>query len=158
MRIAPTTKWHYTIGVHFENIIRDGEIKQSTDHVRYKPIVWFSTAPDWEPTANKNRVEKDGRIISLNREETEREHGGLVRIGVAPETAPHDWQALKELSGMSSKIAKGLYDAAIKEGSRPGDWWGTFEPVPKSKWIAVEVYQNGTWIAKETTRPTSPSC
>jgi hypothetical protein len=108
--------------------------------------VWFSTAPDWEPTANKSWRNADGQIILGTRETTAELGGGLVRIGVAPETAPYNWHALKELSGMSSQLAQGLYQAAIGSGSRPGQWWGTFEPVRRSKWIAVQIYQDGAWV------------
>jgi hypothetical protein len=111
--------------------------------------VWFSTAPDWEPTATKSLVTADGTLMPENRATTEKFGGGLARIGVSPETAPHDWRTLKELSGMSNKIAQRLYRAAIDCGSRPGHWWGTFDAVPRSKWIAVQVYRNGEWIDVE---------
>ena len=84
--------------------------------------------------------------IDLTMEQTRELGGGLVRIGVAPETAPHDCGALKQLSGMSSKMAQGLYRAAINKGSRPGNWWGTFERVPREKWPAVETWQHGVWL------------
>ena len=60
-----------------------------------------------------------------------------MRFGVAPETAPRDWRALKELSGMSGRMAQGLYREAIARGARPGQWWGTFEPVPRSQWTPL---------------------
>lgn len=72
--------------------------------------------------------------------------GGLVRFAVAPETAPHDWRALKDLSGMAVREAQHLYREGINQGARPGDWWGTFEPVPRSKWTAVQVYESGEWV------------
>lgn len=142
------TKWHYTVLQHIIQIDNDGVIKPATAGVPQdeKPIVWFSTNQDWEPTANKCAVNGDGLIIDLNKEQTEMLGGGLVRIGVDAETAPYDWRALKELSGMSGRIAQGLYDAAIACGARPGDWWGTFDPVPRSKWTAAEVFKNGSWV------------
>ena len=118
------------------------------------PIVWLSLNQSWKPTANKV-WQQDGRLCLLTREQTEALGGGLVRIGVAPETAPHDWQALKELSGMSSETAQSLYNAAIKKGSRPGQWRGTFDAVPRSQWIAVEVVQDGS--SKPSRSPFSAS-
>jgi len=133
-------KWHYTIGVKYALIDRDGFIKPATAFVSpgERPIVWLSTNAVWEPTANKMRLGGDGHLVSLTMAETAALGGGLVRIGVAAETAPHDWNALKELSGMSTKTARGLYDAAIAQRARPGEWWGSFEPIPRSKWIKVQ--------------------
>ena len=143
-----TTKWHYTTGQKFRLIVESGEISPATAFVPKgeRPIVWFSTAPDWEPTANKAWQNSDGTIVSLDRELTAQLAGGLVRFGIAPETAPHDWHVLKELSGMSSETARGLYRVAIQQGSLPDQWWGTFDAVPCSKWIAVQVHQDGQWV------------
>jgi hypothetical protein len=146
-------KWHYTVGVHVPSIVKDGVIRPATRFVPpgEKPIVWFSTHPDWEPTANKNWPNPDGSLIRLDRAGTAEKCGGLERFGVADETAPYRWQALKDLSGMSRKMAQGLYDTAIRMGARPSDWWGTFDAVPRSLWIAVQVHSGGVWLdAPET--------
>ena len=47
---------------------------------------------------------------------------------------------------MPGKHAQGLYQTAIRRGARPGQWWGTFVPVPRSKWIAVQGYHDGQWV------------
>lgn len=70
-----------------------------------RPIVWFSFDPLWEPTACKSMVHDGGSLIHLDRDGTAKHGRGLVRIGVAPSKAPHDWRTLKELSGMSSNVA-----------------------------------------------------
>lgn len=140
--------WHYTTGELFRLIVESGELRPATTYVpeNERPIVWFSSNKNWEQTANKALRNNDGTVRSLDRDEMAALGGGLVRIGVHPETAPHDWHALKELSRMSSKMAQGLYKSAIRKGSRPGEWRGTFEPVPREKWTAVEVYQNNEWV------------
>jgi hypothetical protein len=143
-----STRWHYTTGQCFLQIVEDGIIKPAITGVptHEKPIVWFSTNPHWENTASKAMRKPDGSIVTLNMEETAEHCGGLVRFGVAPETAPHDWNALRDISGMSPKMASALYQAAIRQGARPGEWWGCFEPVPRSRWVAVHVYQDGRWV------------
>jgi hypothetical protein len=140
-------KWHYTIRDRLEMIVRSGVILPATAYVdkSEKPIVWFSTNPWWEETANKWLADPDGSIRALDMMETHAFGGGLVRIGVAPETAPHDWQALKNLSGMHSKTAAGLYSIAVGRGARPGEWWGTFDPVPQDDWIALEFFDGSRW-------------
>lgn len=139
--------WHYTIGHWLRLIVADGIIKTATAGVPEgeRPIVWFSKNPHWEQTANKALPRVDGHIVCPNMEQTAA-HSGLGRIAVCPETAPYDWNALKELSGMTSKWAAALYKTAIAEGSRPSEWRGAFEPVPRSKWIGVESMQDGKWV------------
>jgi hypothetical protein len=144
----PKRKWHYTTGECFWHIVQDGLIKPATARVPAgeNPIVWFSTNPEWEPTANKSWVNPQGTLVGLDKDATAKLGGGLVRIGVANETAPHDWHAIKELSRMSSRMSRGLYAAAVACGARPGDWWGSLEPVPRSKWIAIQIYDEGAWV------------
>lgn len=117
------TLWHYTIGFHYERILAEGLIKPATAGIDpgERLIVWFSKNQIWEPTAQKG---------DFTKEEMHERLGGLIRIGVAPETAPYDWNAVKRLSGVSSRMANGMYWAGINHGSRPGDWRGTFDPCP----------------------------
>lgn len=140
--------WHYTVGIRYQLIERDGVIKPATAFVPQgeKPIVWFSLNQQWEKTADKSVKDEDGTLRHLNTAETAEVGGGLVRIGVAPETAPHDWKTLRELSGMTSAMAQGMYHAAIDKGARPGEWRGTFQAVPRSKWTAIEIFENGEWV------------
>ena len=112
-----------------------------------RPTVWFSLNAYWELTANKNWTGADGTRRTLTMLETHERRGGLAGIGVAAETAPHDWNAMKELSGMSSKMAQGLYRWAIDCGAQPGEWRGTLEPVPRSKWMAAEVFNGVAWVS-----------
>jgi hypothetical protein len=142
------TLWHYTVGDKLRQILETGAILPATTYVPEgeRPIVWFSLNLVWEPTANKGWRNVDGTISALDQSQTAERCGGLVRIGVAPETAPYDWHTLKQLSGMSSKTAQGLYRVAIQERARPGDWRGTFDPVPRSKWIAIEIFHDGGWV------------
>jgi hypothetical protein len=139
--------WHYTTGKNFEAITRDGLIVPATAGVpkREKPIVWFSSNQYWEQTAGKMLKLQDGTLVKLTMEETCKFGRGLVRIGAAPETAPHDWVALKRLGRMSKRTARGLWAAGIKDGADPAEWFGTFDSVPREKWKAVHLFQGGTW-------------
>jgi hypothetical protein len=145
---ANNTKWHYTTGNRLRAIFTDGVIKPATAFVPMseRPVVWFSTNEEWEPTANKLGRDQNGSPAPLDRDGTAELYGGLARIAVADETAPFDWDALKRRSGMSNLTARGLRRAAISSGSRPGDWWGTFDPVPRDQWVAIEVWHEGRWV------------
>jgi len=142
------TKWHYTVGNCLTSILKDGIIKPADTFVPedQRPIVWFSTAPDWEYTANKAWRNPDGVIIPLTRKGTAKYGGGLVRIGVAPYTAPYNWGALKQLSPIPPRLAKSLRRTAERDGADPKDWWGTFDPVPRSQWISIQRHVDGQWV------------
>jgi hypothetical protein len=145
-------RWHYTVRQRLDGLLRDGVLPPATAGLPAgeRPAVWFSSNQQWEETANQAWQRPDGTINPGNKEATHLLGGGLARIGVLPETAPHDWKAFKALSGIKAAKARGMYDAAIGVGARPGEWFVSFEPVPRSQWVAVEVWDGERWLRLET--------
>ncbi len=139
--------WHYTTFDRFKEIWRDGVIKPATAHVEApeRPAVWFSANRFWETTANKRIKEHDGTLRDLDREGTERFGGGLVRIGVAPTTAPYKWNDYKRMSGVRPEVAAALAQAARNEHADPYEWRVSFEPGPSDKWLAIELLMGRAW-------------
>ena len=76
-----------------------------------------------------------------------------ARIGphrCRPSVATIDWNAYKDQSGVPAEAARWVYDAAIKAGSRPSLWYATFESVPRSQWLVVEVWDDQCgWVRRE---------
>lgn len=144
--------WHYTVVERLQRILHSGEIVPPTvgSPRRAKPVVWFSSNPVWEPSANRLwRDDIDGRTVRLSKDQTYVLGGGLARIGVASDAAPHDWKAYRHLSGISADDAKTIYDEAVSAGARPGEWFATFDSVPRAKWLAVEIWDNEQWTAQK---------
>ena len=143
---SPAMVWHYTILDRFRSILRDGFIKPATKHVPLgeRPIAWFSSNPVWERSAAKTFVQGG---ISRTGSFEDHVSVGLVRIGVHPETAPYRWKEIKELSNMDASVAQELYNVAIAEGARPGEWYGAFDPVPRDAWVSVEMCREGEWCS-----------
>lgn len=142
--------WHYTVVQRLQQILQDGELRPSAVGVpkKEKPALWFSSNPVWEPSVNRLWQDIDGRVVRLSKDQTHVLGGGLARIGVAPETAPHDWKSFKQASGIATARAQSIYDDAVRIGARPGQWFATLEPVPRGKWLSVEVWENETWMAR----------
>jgi len=141
--------WHYTIGNHLPSIIADGEIKLATAFVwEGRPVVWFSTNPSWEQTANKGFFNNDGTFKALSKRQTESLGGGLVRIEVCPEAAPYSWNDFLRMSDTPRKIAKALAKRAQQVGSAASLWRVSFEAVTRDKWLAIEVLQEDQWIVR----------
>jgi hypothetical protein len=139
--------WHYTTARRLAAILQAGELRFAAGLLPKgeKPVVWFSSNEEWEPTANIPLRQPDGRMAIATKDATCLLEGGLARIGVACETAAHDWEAYKRLSGITPKHAREMYKAAIAQGARPGQWFANFEPVPRSQWLAVEVWDGREW-------------
>ena len=146
--MAVVLRYHYTVGQCIKAIIGEGIIRPATARVPKgeRPIVWFSSNPDWEQTANKgwlqNRV-----AITLTKEQTRERAGGLFRIGVLNETAPYSWQQLRFLSKMHPAAADRLEEVARERGSNPDEWYGTFHAVTDDKWLVVQELTDEGWVS-----------
>src|ERR1017187_5365481 len=141
------THWHYTIDCSARLIFQSGIILPATAGIRdtERPITWFSVNPTWENTVRK--LWPDGTLLDFQGYHA---RGiGLVRIGVAPETAPLRWKELRDLGGYTKKDAAILAKAAESWYANPLDWRGTFDAVPREKWLAIESYDTGrrVWVS-----------
>jgi len=143
--LPPLIVWHYTTGVVLPRILADGEIKQAVAGIEpnEKPAVWFSSHPVWEPTATKGVSDDNGIRRWATREEMLAV--GLVRIGVMQETAPHNWMAYKRLSGVSDRMAGAMRITGYDKGARISQWFVSFDPVPREKWVSIEVWNGSEW-------------
>jgi hypothetical protein len=139
--------FHYTTLHCYRLIDADGVIKPATAHVpkNERPAVWFSTNPVWEPTTDKLILLSDGSWRRATTQELIEAHEGLVRIEVAPASAPYSWNEYKIRSGITAKVARGLYRVALAQRSRPGQWFVSFNPVPRDQWLEVELSQGAEW-------------
>src|ERR1022692_422884 len=117
--------WHYTIGQNYRLILADKAIKPSVAYTAFKkwPVVWFSRNQVWEAEATKGMESADGTWQQLTQAELGEVGGGLYRIGVAPETAPHDWDHFVRMSGIVREIALGLRRVAKAKGANHKDWF-----------------------------------
>ena len=110
-----------------------------------KPVVWFSANQFWEETVWKVWVSEDNKTTRELSMGGLHDVCGIYRIGVAAETAPLTWDDIKTTSGMPEASANGLQRVARERGAKPKEWRGTFKPVPKDKWIAVEKFDGLAW-------------
>lgn len=140
--------WHYTTLNRFILILAEGEIRAATAGVpaNERPIVWFSLNQYWERSSRKALRKPDGQLIGLDMNGTSEHGGGLIRIGVIPERAPHTWRELRQLAGVRDDIARGLVRDARRDGADPREWRGTLDPVRRSDWCTVETFVDAAWV------------
>jgi len=142
----PEYVYHYTTGLKLKQILNSGFIKPSTAKIEphEKPVAWFSTVLEWEPTATKVPTPgMQGQIM------TAQAQGGLVRITVPGTCAPYVFQQLPLVAGTKPSVCVGLVVAGLELGSDPDTWRFTPTPVPTALFRAVECFDfaHDRWLA-----------
>lgn len=124
------------------------------------PAVWFSTRPDYEPTALKPYP--DGR---KDTPEDYRRVG--ARIVVPDEVAPIPWSVYRRTAAAYYKLPRKkaaavaemfrqMEVAGIEWGGNPSDWWCTYQPVTGDLWTDVQICNEvGVWTSCATRVPAS---
>jgi hypothetical protein len=142
----PENIYHYTTGLKLRSIINSGSIKPTTAKIEphEKPVAWFSTSPEWEPTATKVPIPgRQGQLL------TAKAQAGLVRITVPGTCAPYLFSQLPLIACTSPQACIGLLLAGLELGADPRAWRFTPTPVPVSLFREVEFYDfaNDHWLA-----------
>lgn len=125
-----TNVWHYTIGEKVDMIIRDGFLRQSSVgiHPRELPVVWFSSNPIWEATANKAIMQDDGARLLTTRQMRDVFGNRMFRFGI-PLMKTLPWEHLQKAAKIPRKTQKHMIAAGKAVGSVKSDWFGMIEPV-----------------------------
>ncbi len=143
---TPDKIFHYTTGLKLKHIINSGCIRPTTAKIEpyEKPVAWFSTQDQWEPTATKVPIPgMQGQI------ETAKAQGGLVRITVPGACAQYVFPQLPLIAGTNPSTCIGLLLAGLELGSDPDTWRFTPTTVPGALFREVEFYDfaNDRWVA-----------
>jgi hypothetical protein len=142
----PRTIHHFTTGQKLKQIINSGAIEPTIAKIEphEKPVAWFSTQEQWEPTCTKVAIPGiQGQI------ETARAQGGLVRITVPGTAAPYVFTQLPLIAGTKPSVCIGLLIAGLELGSDPDTWRFTLRPVPTALFREVEFFDfaHERWVA-----------
>ena len=142
----PEHVYHYTTGLKLRSIINSGAIKPTTAKIESheKPVAWFSTQDQCEPTATKVPIPgMQGQI------ETAKAQGGLVRITVPGTYAPYIFPQLPLIAATKPSVCIGLLLAGLELGSDPDTWRFTPTPVPTALFREVEFFDfaSNRWLA-----------
>jgi hypothetical protein len=142
----PGHVFHFTTGTKLRQIINSGCIKPTTAKIepQEKPVAWFSTQGQWEPTATKVPVPGMAGQIA-----TAQAQGGLVRITVPGTCAPYAFPQLPLIAGTKPSVCIGLLVAGLELGSDPDTWRFTPTPVPTALFreVAFFDFANNRWLA-----------
>ena len=146
----PEYIYHYTTGLKLRSIINSGAIKPTTAKIEphEKPVAWFSTQDQWEPTCTKASI--PGKLGQLM---TAKAQGGLVRITVPGTCASYVFPQLPLIAGTKPSVCIGLLITGLELGSDPGTWRFTPAPVPTALFREVEFFNfaHDRWVAVDMT-------
>jgi hypothetical protein len=106
------------------------------------PVVWFSTQPFWEPTANKMIETADGRTTRLSNTQCRDFLGPLFRFGV-PTKHLIPWIRLIKKARISKAEQRRL--RANSGGSGPEFWHGSLESVPIKHTVVQKMNKDNEW-------------
>jgi hypothetical protein len=137
--------WHYTIDFNVDNIYRDGLIKPSRSCYGETPAVWFSSNQVWEPLANQQILDsRTGKPLGSEHQVNIRK----ARIGVDRNAAPVRCQGYLEMHDHAvGNLIEALFRDAEWKGSKPAEeWFLSLDPVPRDKWITVEIRRGELWV------------
>ncbi len=142
--------YHYTVAGLLPSIREDKEIKCATANIykRGKPAAWFSTNPNWEESANKMYM-LNGKVHIGNKETTALYGKGLARIEVMEDAAPYTCEDFKLMSGIPQYLIPTLEKGFKNIKGDPNEWRCSFEPVPVSKWLSIEIFDHRTQTWKD---------
>jgi hypothetical protein len=138
--------WHYTTGENFIQIVEVGFLdpNKTVTLPGERPILWFSSEPFWEPTANK-ALSLDGAVKTLSMDETREHGGGLVRFGVRASVLIR-WPKLGRKAGMPPQTVRSLELVGIKQGAKPSNWYGSLKRIKVRECAAIQVMdENSEW-------------
>ena len=117
--------WHYTTGTAAVAIMRGFTIRPATAGIEAteEPVVWFSTNPHWEHSANKSLKDPDGRVRRLGFAETVSVGRGAGRFGMPVEKLT-PWPAIAQAAHIAPAMARALEKAAVVMGADAREWYG----------------------------------
>src|ERR1700741_1052892 len=118
---APVRKlliaWHYTIGLKLPLIRESGCLRPTDTGIgpSERPVLWFSTAPYWEPTSAKG-LATGGASRTLSMQENAEMGEGLYRFGL-PACTLIRWPEIGKRAGMRAAMRNALMRVGRQQGA-----------------------------------------
>jgi hypothetical protein len=144
--------WHYTNGLKLP-LIRESGCLRPTDvgiGPAERPVLWFSTAPYWEPTSAKGWSQpfQDGPPRTLSMQENAERGEGLYRFGL-PASALIRWPEIGKRAGIKAALRNSLMRVGRKQGANPAQWYGTFQEISIAGLALQQLVDFRYWATKD---------
>lgn len=140
--------YHYTVVNKLPLILDSGYLALTPKRPieGESPLLWFSSNPVWEETANKGAYTTNGALIQLTKEETAHYCGGLARFKLNSHLFPQilPWAEVKNIL-VPPDLSKSLEFTAELYNSVPAQWFVSKSPI-SIKTLDLELYINNQWV------------
>ncbi len=144
--------WHYTPWSYLPKIVDSGHLRPANAGApTERPLLWFSSRKDFEPTALKAFQSNDGRPQQLTFEE-QVSLVGCVRFGLPQgDTRLMPWVVACKEGGISITQKRVMEKRGKQIKSSSGNWFATSISVPLEE-MEFHVFINGKWMPADDLR------
>jgi len=146
--------WLYILGSRFDRILESGLVDfEVIDSERLIP--WYSRDTFWDAAADHVLAEDPAtKFYRSNRQEVADKYGRLGRIGVTSDKVPLNQQEiLRHIGHRADEDTYPVFDAeshsafmSIFNIAGRGEWRFSSESLPRTRWEAVQIWQQCTWV------------
>jgi len=143
-----TLIYHYTSLSHLIEIFKTGKLLTSQTEKMLKvkkPGLWFSSNPNWEPSAFK-RFNDGKKEFDLNTPEEFEKYIGCARIVTKLNPLFVTFAKYKHKSKVNPLLWEKMAEIAKSKGSNTNEWYAIFNPLSINT-LDIEVFENGNWIS-----------
>lgn len=135
--------FHYTTLTLLPHILNSGQLMPHMDGHVEKPVVWFSSASSWEPTATKS-FRTDNALVNLKFWEY-RDLFGCIRFALpADDNRLLTWREVCNHAGLSRVDRRKLEAVARKRGGDPKQWFAVPAAIPLAD-MSLEILSINEW-------------
>ena len=112
---------------------------------REPAAVWCSTDPVWETTVGRYIADSSGIIRQPHKSYLWLFPGMLARIEVDATSCPISYEAHLAVWGVPDGIREEVRERCRWAGVDPNDWRLSYEPIPRSRWLGIHVWDGKRW-------------
>jgi len=114
------------------------------------PAVWCSFNALWERTVGRHILDCEGVKRKIQKSTLHLFPGMLARIEVDPASCPVTWEEHVAVWGQSEAIRETSRQNMRQAGVDPNQWRLSYEPIPRSRWLGVHVWDGKVWAGPPT--------
>lgn len=137
--------FHYAPLLYLPRILRSGYLQPSNaGATKERPLLWFSTRQDWEPTATKaiwHPKEGFKQLTFAQQAET----FGCIRFALpAEDKRLMHWADACKMAGIPAESQAALELLGRRRGADPAHWLAVHEAVMLSE-VEIDIWQETHW-------------
>jgi hypothetical protein len=129
--VSPNDVFHYAPWIRLPDIAESGRLMPSNagGAPHEPPLLWFSSNPVWEPTANKS-IMVNGTSHEMTFEQQQQTIGCIRFRLPASDRRLMGWEAACSFAGIPPRERQALEIAGQQRGASHEHWFAVAEPVP----------------------------